>query len=1237
MIFLLLVLCGSSFGAINTRPTEYTEYIAEFSGIVTDRSITVGNFSSRDTKYYNWLLDSNENFRINFTTSFSAIASGAVVLPIAFTNVAGDGVDFGSSNYFGCYFTSNGATHTFFASGYTSGGTVTSTGYTYTFNEILYGTIIKEGSSLSIELYDDVARGVGDLLSTETLPASVSDTYTHIVMMAGSDSGAGGLVSGSISDIYDVSDLATHNLTISTDRGAWTAVSSNNVHYGPVTSGSLDLFPGEYNIYFRSEDGYRGKLDLNIALNDVINTTSDYVSEATLAGVVQVSDGVFPLGRLADISGNDNNLVLLGSIDSVADEQGSLDSAYFFDGTLLVSRLQSTDVSYDYLSSFSGGYKFNPSAIGQTHTILTDWGVVDTDKKFISGVSSANDKYFFFVRDTTNTDYIVESTTLAQVGVDRYVEWVFDDDNDEIRIYIDGTLEGTTVFTGTVQSGVGTITIGGYHSGFGSDPTHGRIDDVFIMSGVLPQAGITDYGNTETDFSIPTLGTLDVAITGSTLTSFSVNDGVATYGNFESGAHAVKAGTYTISFNSAVGYPSPPNDIVGVVVTDSSTTNESAIYTPYPTAEIFVAIGASGTGASCLDPSDFDSVDQNTLAPGAAIKVCGQYKDIIKLERSDLKVSRADEDSYIDGAVEVTAPWVLDSGNVYYTQLNLSNIDYLQESEPGSPSVGERWIRTRWEQSDFRVISKVGRIWTGTRWADDPDWMLMPEKVWVDGVQINTAVYPSAGWNIADAMTTSSLTDSDLIGVTVGDTAIVNVKKEVWVIESMYLESETADTLTFTESNLMQPVAQMLYYISNIKSQVNAHGKWSYDYNTGRLYMYFDTAPANYLIEYSGVNHGVYSNGNSDITIDNLVIKRTNDSPIKLWGTGRGNITITNNKLDDYTARGEPAYCNAGIDLHPVDPWDYNYVTVFNEGNYDGIDRSYNLIIEDNELSNGQGAHAIAPYLFVNGSIKRNKIFNHGYADNKRILERANTSGIFPRGCWNVDVDDSNIIANTAYRGIFNMGGGALVDGNTIGNSMRVHRDGGAIGSYSISSNHNTYSNNIANDTIQSTDDTFPQYVMGIYLDQNSHHNVVINNDFYAFTGVLTAGLFDNNNTSEKPLNTYTDNNVYDNDLDSLEEGATGIFSGNTLYVESTYPTFDLTVKYEGDFNLSVNGVYSAYTPNTPHTLPQGAYVIVYEDIGGDTPDDEVIALTENIVLDRSTADDNSAMLLLLWLWATSQ
>jgi hypothetical protein len=132
----------------------------------------------------------------------------------------------------------------------------------------------------------------------------------------------------------------------------------------------------------------------------------------------------------------------------------------------------------------------NAVALGRNHTTaVVHWWIG-------IGYAVEPQKVRMFIRDSANKGYGVSGTTTITDGEWHHIVGIQDAGAAEIRVYVDGVLEGTTptAYTGNFTTSLPKLALG-YIEGF-TQPLVGDLDEVAIYNGVLTQEEIsTHYSN----------------------------------------------------------------------------------------------------------------------------------------------------------------------------------------------------------------------------------------------------------------------------------------------------------------------------------------------------------------------------------------------------------------------------------------------------------------------------------------------------------------------------------------------------------------------------------------------------------------------------------------------------------------------------------------------------------------------------------------------------------------------
>jgi len=105
----------------------------------------------------------------------------------------------------------------------------------------------------------------------------------------------------------------------------------------------------------------------------------------------------------------------------------------------------------------------------------------------------ASDKYTFLIEESDGTNHTVNSTTLPVADIPHFVVCVYDSDNNEMRIYVDGVLENTTSETFTPNTNSHPLLINGVPSV--ANLTEMAVFEPFFAKHALTDAEVTALWN----------------------------------------------------------------------------------------------------------------------------------------------------------------------------------------------------------------------------------------------------------------------------------------------------------------------------------------------------------------------------------------------------------------------------------------------------------------------------------------------------------------------------------------------------------------------------------------------------------------------------------------------------------------------------------------------------------------------------------------------------------------------
>ena len=721
-------------------------------------------------------------------------------------------------------------------------------------------------------------------------------------------------------------------------------------------------------------------------------------------------------------------------------------------------------------------------------------------------------------------------------------------------------------------------------------------------------------------------GDCTITITGVANGVWYADNGVTVLGPYNSGLQPLPEDTYEISFPYVLGYTAPTP--FNVTVTETTPVVESAAYVigvnslwVRPAGDTY----GTGDGSSYENAiAGFSNINQLLLAPDATVHIRGRHTETLIPTRSDVNWDagiRGVDEGIIDGKTEVLGAWDLFSGNVYRKLVGTPNIDYRQETAPSSPTVGQRWYQTT--RLSGTLVGLISFIWTGSEWSiDDPDWFLMPELVWLDGVRVNKSTYPaditeftnpSTGVNYAsgeDTLTDTALNKPD----DYWKGATVVIKKKVWYCKERIITGSTGNDISFP--SIADEVAatglQSLYYIENIIGEISQHGQWAYDIDTGYMYMYFDTDPTNHTVEYSSVNHGVYPVGLDDVSITNLKILNTNDSAIRPLACS--NFNASGNMLDTINTRGDWGY-SAGA-IFPIGSYStsYDFGAIIRDDDSTGVEFAENTSIVNNVTRNVFGGTGVRLTLCEGGSVLNNVFENIGVSETEVIHLKGRPEGIRLNACKSITTEN-NAEEVIAYAGIGSASSASNVVDNYIGNCMQSFKDGSAIYGYGKVFNGSIVSGNLINVIGWSTYDIQFHGSHALYTDQYSYNNTIEDNSVFRILNTDSSSAFFNNNTTDTPPNAFINNTIYDDDITTVDENngdsTNATFTGSSNLAESTFvlPTYTLTLTLsETTVQWREVGSSTWRSSGYTDTLDTGVKEIEFND----SSDNYYLSLTDN-------------------------
>jgi hypothetical protein len=359
---------------------------------------------------------------------------------------------------------------------------------------------------------------------------------------------------------------------------------------------------------------------------------------------------------------------------------------------------------------------------------------------------------------------------------------------------------------------------------------------------------------------------------------------------------------------------------------------------------------------------------------------------------------------------------------------------------------------------------------------------------------------PNGGYLTIDASADrTKLTDAALQGTGdwTGATAVVKVR--MFLLNRPVVVSQTGNTLNLNTGGIgnYDMGVGYGYFLQNHPATLDRNGEWYYNQVTKKILLYSETNPNSLVIEAPERNNSVYFTGQSNIIIENISLAKSNDYGIR--SESSGNIEVKNCIFQNL---------HNAILLNAVATANVSGNTVKNTSNNAIYIAGTNYICSNNEILNTA--------LLAGMGMPNNNQYN-----------AMNIVG--------TDADVfNNRIQDVGYAGIRFEGKRIKIRNNKISGFAKVKSDVGGIYSFkgfapaSYGYGENMVSNNIISDAFPNMFGTLsgpvnPNYAVGIYMDNNSHENTVINNTVYNIQG---SGLL-LNHTSKQHL--IRDNTFYNN------------------------------------------------------------------------------------------------------------
>ena len=210
-------------------------------------------------------------------------------------------------------------------------------------------------------------------------------------------------------------------------------------------------------------------------------------------------------GNRADISGNNNNLLVAGTLTQVRGHKGlNLTACGNFAGG---NRLRITDASQTGLDltppfSIAAWVKFSTVGGGGLYTIVSKWGNNSSNNLAYNLAINDDDAgtrvLDFRVSANGTTSTTVNGTT--NLNANTWFHVIAIADGTDLRVYLNGVLDCTPVaFTSSVFNGAGEFRIGANHT-VNTYPLTGSVDDVVVANHAFTATERTDHAAYRDDF-----------------------------------------------------------------------------------------------------------------------------------------------------------------------------------------------------------------------------------------------------------------------------------------------------------------------------------------------------------------------------------------------------------------------------------------------------------------------------------------------------------------------------------------------------------------------------------------------------------------------------------------------------------------------------------------------------------------------------------------------------------------
>jgi parallel beta-helix repeat protein len=462
---------------------------------------------------------------------------------------------------------------------------------------------------------------------------------------------------------------------------------------------------------------------------------------------------------------------------------------------------------------------------------------------------------------------------------------------------------------------------------------------------------------------------------------------------------------------------------------------------------------------------------------------------------------------------------------------------------------------------------------------------------WYSDTETETP-YDSTG---SDSFIYNTLIEEEIIG------ADIYIRTNHWKLEDRIV-SGYADNTIFLNNKTTQTIDKNEGFIlANKLWMLDVPGEWYCDNISEKLYLWLPDGsnPADYQVESSYYDYGIFAEEKNNVVIENIDIKNANLTGVQLVNVN--SLSIRNLKIENSGQRG--------IEV---------------DSSYSSL-KSENVIISGCEISDSvQGGIRVDNWSeYIN--VENNIVTNTGLVNPVRsglgeLISWGIGAGIHIRRTGDYCSLRNNYISDSAYAGIIipGTGAGTIAERNIINNSCLVLDDGGGIYSGPGDENEFIIRDNIISNPIGNAEGTSryftDQHTMahGIYLDSRAHNisirdNTIIN---ASNLGIFLHNAYDNS---------IRGNVTYNNGAQLLfsegvifSQGEPGSIYGNTIednifFSVGGQETVELKGQYaDVNFGSFDNNTYAAinndhlfYTHYAPDYPDDTTKIREYYDLAG--------------------------------------